>query len=428
LGIPTVTIVTTEFVSLAKNTALSQGVADMSLVVYPHPVGMIPLEEIRKKATDAFPELMKAATQWKSTAKLAAMKSPYPAERFKFSGTPEDVTRFFYDKRWSMGLPIVPPTSQRVVAMLKGTKRKPDEVIGLVPPRMGVLTVEMAAVHCAMADCKPEYMPVLLAAMEAALAPETNWRGAGTTTGTTSLLTIINGPIVKEIGLASDTGAAGKGHHANAAIGYAMNSILYTIGGSKPPETDKGTLAAPSDFTGWIFAENEDALPKGWTPFHVDRGFKKTDSVVTVQGIYPAVSNHDHASNTIPKQLKYWGNIISPLLSANDTCVPAASAVPSIIAIGPEHAQLLTSGGWNKQEVTKALWESIHLPLSSWPTGCTTENLEKGLGQKITPDTQIHLTKTPDTLWLMIAGGPGKHSHYFPPFLGCNPVSRLIKD
>lgn len=235
MGIPTVTIATSEFASLAKETALSQGVADMSFVIVLHPMGMIPIRAIRKKAEDSFPEILKAAIQWKPTAQLPPMKPPYPAARFKFRGPGEDVSRSFFDNGWSMGLPIIPPTPGRVAKILKGTRRRPSEVIGIVPPRMGVLTVELAAVHAAMADCKPEYMPVLIAALEALLSPEANWRGAGTTTGTTAMLVIVNGPVVKEIGMAYGQGAAGKGNHANTSIGYALNSITYSVGGSNPP-------------------------------------------------------------------------------------------------------------------------------------------------------------------------------------------------
>jgi hypothetical protein len=108
LGIPTVTIATSEFISLAKETALSQGVAEMSLVIVPHPMGMIPLPEIRKKADNSFPEILKAAIQWNPMAQLPPMKSPYPAAKFKFRGPGEDVSRLFYDKGWSMDSPSSP--------------------------------------------------------------------------------------------------------------------------------------------------------------------------------------------------------------------------------------------------------------------------------------------------------------------------------
>jgi hypothetical protein len=398
----------------------------MAFVVVPHPMGMIPLADIKKKAENAFPEVLKAATQWKPTAKVPPMKPAYPLDRFKFKGTGQDVTRMFFDKTWSMGLPIIPPTPERVAAMLKGTKRKPDEVIGLMPPRMGVLTVELIATHAVMADCKPEYMPLLIAAMEAVLAPEANWRGAGTTTGTTAMLVIVNGPVVKEIGLAYGQGSAGKGHHANASIGYAMNSIAYAVGGSKPPSTDKGTLAAPSDFTGWIFGENEDALPKGWQPFHVDRGFKRGDSVVTLMGIYPPIENIDHNSVTPEEHVNWWAHLATPMASIGGPCRPTQMEQPHIIGVGPEHAQLIAGGGWTKDQFKKAFWEKARIPFSAWPKGCPQPDLvEKMLGSA-NPDTPVPITIRPEYLEVVIAGGAGKHSHYFAPFPGCVPVSKLV--
>jgi hypothetical protein len=354
------------------------------------------------------------------------MKPPYPAERFKFKGTGEDVNNLFFEKGWSMGLPAIPPTPERVAALLKGTSRKPDEVIGIVPPRMGVLTVEMIAVHAAMAGCKPAYMPLLIAAMEALLAPEVNWRGAATTTGTTAALVIVNGPVVKEIGLSYSQGSAGKGHHANATIGYAMNWIAYTLGGSKPPSPDKGTLSAPSDFTGWIFGENEDALPKGWNPYHVDRGFKKEDSVVTVMGTYPPVENIDHWSVTPEEHVNWWSGIVSGLTGVGGPCAEGTLEQPHIIGIGPEHAELI-SASWTKEQFVKTFWEKTSLPLSTWPKGSPgITQVSKKLGKSLTPETLIPITLKPELLYTVIAGGAGKHSHFFAPFPGCIPASKLV--
>ncbi len=125
------------------------------------------------------------------------MKPAYPAERVSVKGGAEELNKLFFAKGWSLGLPVVPPTPDRVKEMLTGTSLKPDYVIGKVPPRMGALTVELAAAHAVMAGCKPAYMPVLIAALRAMLDPRANWRGATTTTGTTSLLVIVNGPIVQ---------------------------------------------------------------------------------------------------------------------------------------------------------------------------------------------------------------------------------------
>jgi hypothetical protein len=290
---------------------------------------------------------------------------------------------------------------------------------------MGVLTVEMVAVHAVMTHCKPEYMPVLIASLEALLTPEANWQGAGTTTGTTAILCIVNGPIVKEIGLACGQGAAGKGHHANATIGYTLNSITYTIGGSKPPSPDKGTLGAPSDFVGWVFGENEDALPKGWNSYHVDRGFKRADSVVTVMAVYPPVDNIDHWSVTPEEHVNWWAHLITPMINMGGPCYPNVMGQPNIIGMGPEHAQTVARAGWTKNRFAKAFWEQARIPVSAWPKGCSTKLLEEKFGP-VGPDTLIPITLSPDLFHIVIAGGAGKHSHYFAPFPGCLPVSRLV--
>jgi hypothetical protein len=390
---------------------------------------MISLDEIRKKTETMFPQVMKMATNpWTPTAKLAAHKSVYPAERLKYTGRARDVSRFFFEKGWSMGLPIMPPTPDAVTEMLQGTTRKADEVIGLVPPRMGTLTIEMVAVHAAMADCKPEYMPIIITALEALLDPQANWQGAATTTGTTAVLTIVNGPIVKEIGLAYDQGAAGKGHHPNAAIGYAINSIAYTVGGSKPPEMDKGTLSAPSDFTGWIFGENEDALPKGWNSYHVEKGFRKSDNVVTVMATYPPVENIDHWSSNITEQMRWWAHLISPMINIGGPCVPLTLSQTFIVGLGPEHAQMVAAAGWTKAMFRQAFWEQTPIPLSAWPAGCAPGILEQRLGKPLTPESMIPITTSPDLLEIVIAGGAGKQSHYFAPFPGGKAVSKLIRE
>jgi hypothetical protein len=426
MGIPTVTVTTTEFHSLARDTALGQGAADLSFVVVPHPMGMTPVPEIEKKAENAFPEVLKALTEWRPTAKLPAMKPTYPAERLKFLGTLRDVNNAFFVTGMSLGLPIIPPVPEQVEKMLKGTSRKPDEILGLVPPRMGALTIELIATHAVMAGCKPEYMPVLIAALEALLDPKANWRGATTTTATTSALIIVNGPVVKEIGIASGQGAAGAGHHANATIGYAINLIGDIVGGSKPPTPDKSVLGGPGDFVCWIFGENEDRLPKGWEPYHVERGFRETDSVVTLMGIYPPVDNIDHWSTTPEEHVNWWAHLVNPLLSIGGPCWVTQMEQPHLVALGPEHAQLLAEAGWTKDRFREALWQKARIPFSAWPKGCPhTEILVKKFGP-VTQDTLIPITLKPEDIHIVIAGGAGKHSHFFPPFPGCFPVSKRV--
>ncbi|MFC2041403.1 UGSC family (seleno)protein [Chloroflexota bacterium] len=426
LGIPTISVVTTQFIGLAKTVALSESVLDMCTVIVPHPMGMIPKAEIEKKASDAFPEILKLATEWHPSGQTFSSKPAYPSERFQFTGTYNDVNKLFFDKGWSLGLPIMPPTSGGVNEMLKGTSRKPDEVIGQIPPQRATLTIELVAVHALMAGCKPEYMPVLIAALEGLLVPQTNWRAGLATTGTTQSVVIVNGPIVKEIGIAKEQGAAGKGYHPNGSIGYAINLIAYAVGGSKPPSVDKSTLGSPADYVCWVFGENEDRLPPGWEPLHVDRGFKKSDSVVTVLSSYPPVENIDHNSVTPQEHLRWWSHLISPMVGIGGPCNPSTMKVNPIVALGPEHAQLIASAGWSKDDFRQAFWEQARIPMSAWPSGCHhAQEIIENMGA-FTPESMIPITFKPEQFLIVIAGGDGKHSHYFAPFPGSTASSRLI--
>jgi hypothetical protein len=389
-------------------------------------MGMIPMAEIRKRAEDAFPEILKAATEWKPVAKLPPMKPAYPAEKFKFTGNVEDVSKLFFEKGWSLGLPVIPPTPERVAKVLKGTSRKPDEVLGQMPPRMGTVTVELVAVHAVMAGCKPEYMPVLIAALEALLDPTLDWTAATTGTMTVSPLVIVNGPIVKEIGIAYGEGSAGKMHHANASIGCAINLIATIAGGAKPPDVDKSTIGGPSDFVCWIFGENEDALPKGWDPYHVDRGFKRTDSVVTVKNVYPPINNRDHNSVTPEELVRFWSYVIGVNFVGGWDNIKRFNA-PAIVALGPEHAKVLADAGWTKDQFRKALWQQPRTPLSAFPESIQKRAaLAKEFLGPVTPETLLRITMTPDSLHIVIAGGAGKHSHWFPNYSG-EAVSKLVK-
>jgi hypothetical protein len=387
---------------------------------------MISKSEVEEKAEQAFAEILQAATKWQPASDLKSAKPVYPADRFEFSGSIKDVNKLFFDKGWSLGLPIIPPTPESVAEMLKGTSRRPEEIIGQIPPRMGALTVELLAVHAVMAGCKPEYMPLLIAALEGLLTSEVSWRSALTTTATTQFLIIVNGPISREIGLACDEGAAGKGHLANTSIGYAINLVAYAVGGSKPHAMDKSTLGSPGDCVCWVFGENEDKLPLDWPPLHVDRGFKPTDNTVTVMCSYPPVANIDHYSTTPQEHLRWWSYLISPLTNIGGPGNPLSMQHSPILALGPEHAHLLASAGWSKDDFRQAFWEQTRIPLSAWPAGCTYMKRLAELFGPVNSESRIPITLEAKQFLVLIAGGAGKQSHYFGQFPGCQPITKLI--
>jgi len=424
-GIPTVTVITSAFTELANTIPGTEGFQKPCLIQVPHPIGMLPVDEVRHKAETAFADILNGITSWNPPEESVSSAGAYPAPVFNFEGDINDLSRYFVEHNWSPGLPVIPPTIERVMEMLSGTGRKASEILGQVPPRMGTLTVEIAAVNAAMAGCRPEYMPVLLAALEALMDNKANWRMALTGTGTSQLVVIVNGPIVRELGIANKQGAAGKGFHPNASIGYALNLIAYNVGGSRPPAMDRSTLASPADYVCWVFGENEEALPPSWPTLHMEQGLNKSDSAVTVMCSYPPVEMMDHWSSSAEEHILWWGHVISPMHNMGGACFPEALDFQPIIALGPEHAALIAASGWDKTKFREALWKATAIPASSWPATCSRDRLFERLG-KNEADAMVPIVSNPGQFTIVIAGGEGKQSHYFAPMPGTFPVCRPV--
>jgi len=139
------------------------------------------------------------------------------------------------------------------------------------------------------------------------------------------------------------------------------------------------------------------------------------------------VENIDHWSCTPTEHIKWWAHLISPMINIGGPCMPLTLGLPFIVGVGPEHAQMMAAAGWTKAMFAQAFWEQARIPLSVWPAGCDPAVLEQKLGKQLTPESMIPVTTSPDLLEIVIAGGAGKHSHYFAPFLGSKRVSKLIK-
>ncbi len=410
---------TTEFETLAKSSTASFGLPDISFVVVPHPLaGLLP-DAVQAKAEKAFPDILKAATEWKSTGKLPAPKPAYPAETIKIKGTVQDVNDYFVKNNLSLGVPIIPPTKDLVQAMLKGTSRKPDEVLWVVPPRMGTLTVELAATSAVMAGCKPAHLPVLLAAIEAFKEPAYDWQGSTTTTHPNAPLVIVNGPIVKELGIAYSTGAAGPEHLANVCLGHAINLIGDVVGGSIPPDTDKSTLGWVGNTIATVIGENEDENP--WGPYHVEKGLKKTDSVVTV---FPGAPPTTMIITGWTKGADMLEAIVHSISQAGQNS-RSFSKSPVFLILHPAAATVMARDGMNKESIKKYLWENAKVPYHALSPR-DQPRIKDALGQLPTdPNTLIPLTEKPDGFQIVISGGPGEHAQYFAAF-GGQSVSKVI--
>ena len=284
-----------------------------------------------------------------------AENSPLRARRIEIASQ-DDEFEFMFDQGFSDGLPLVPPTPERVIRMLGGTGRDSQEVVAVVPPNMGEATVEKVAINAVMAGCKPEYLPVVLTALEAVCTDEYNIHGVMATTMGASPLVVVNGPIRHRLGMNMKLGALGQGSRANATIGRALRLAVRNIGGAKPGGTERSTLGNPGKFT-MCFAEWEERNP--WTPLHVERGFQPEDSVVTIFSMTSGPTLMVDQDSRGAAQLA--GSFGLCLESAFHPKAHYATEV--LVVICPEHVDTLVRDGYDKQDIRKRIQEVTARPI-----------------------------------------------------------------
>ena len=282
--------------------------------------------------------------------------SPLRGRPVEFA-TSEDEVEAMYDLGWSDGLPIVAPTQERVMRMLEGTSRDPQEVVAVVPPQLVEVTVEKVAVNAVMAGCRPEYLPVVLTAVEAACTDQFNMHGLLCTLWLSGPLVIVNGPIRHEIGLNSGKNALGQGNRANSTIGRALQLVVRNVGGGKPGDSgiDRSALGAPSK-VGWCFAEDEEGLPAGWPSLAVERGFGPEDSTVTLFAGHGPSGAVDQTSRT-PEALTR--SLAGRLIATGNRDQPSEA----MLVMTPEHQRVFAEAGWTKQRFRDELEPLLELDI-----------------------------------------------------------------
>jgi hypothetical protein len=269
-------------------------------------------------------------------------------------GTSEDEVEAMYARGWSDGLPLVPPTPERVARMLAGTSRDPQDVVAVVPPDLVECTVEKVAINAVLAGCRPEYLPVVLAAVEAACTEEFNVHGVLATTWFSGPLVIVNGPIARAIGMNSGVNALGQGNRANATIGRALQLVVRNVGGGRPGEVDRATLGTPGKYT-FCFAEDEAGSP--WEPLHVERGMRPRSSAVTLfaaEGVRGVV---DQLSRSPESLARSFAACLRTVAHPKNVIVWDA-----ILVVSPEHARVFRHAGWSKHRLRKELDELLQIP------------------------------------------------------------------
>jgi hypothetical protein len=261
-----------------------------------------------------------------------------------------------FDRGWTDGLPVVAPTQERVLEMLTGTRRSPDEIVAVIPPNLISCTVEKVAINAVMAGCKPEYMPVVLAVIETACRPEFSLHGVLATTNAVAPAVMINGPVARAIGMNAKGNVFGQGNRANATIGRALQLVVRNIGGGRPGEIDRAVFGSPAKYT-FCFAEDEED-PR-WESYAFSLGYSPRQSTVTV---FPADGNTpviDHTARTPEELCRSFAGCLRAVYNPGHVV-----QLQAFLAVGGEHQQVFYAAGWSKDRVKQELLKLLMVPMS----------------------------------------------------------------
>ena len=312
-----------------------------------------------------------------------------------------------YEQGWTDGLPIIPANAENVAQFIAASGRAADETIGIITPRKGPASVEAIAVNAVMAGCRPEYMPVIVAAVEAITDPQFPLEPMQVSTNAMAPFLLINGPARHTLDVNSGIGCLGPGWRANATIGRAIRLILINIGGALPGVYSKSTFSSPLRYS-YICGENEEENP--WTPFHVDRGFSREQSTVTAF----RAANFVNISG---------GEGIGPdeiLRHIASNMPPASGGGGVLLLLGVNHAHSLHEAGVTKREIQERLWQLARFPISFYAKAFVEQQRNAGRGDAET----LWRAKDPDEIRVVVAGGPGPQDIYISAGL---PQTRLIR-
>lgn len=345
-----------------------------------------------------------------------------PEASFEAEDDYEKLNELFFERGWSDGLPVIPPSMRRVEKMLAYCDRPWDRPVGLIPPRWGEATPWRLAANAVMAGCQPRYLPLVMLAIEAMCQDVFNLYGIQATTHLCAPLVIVNGPVARELAINCAHNAFGPGWRSNATIGRAVRLALVNIGGAIPGTGDMATFGSPAKYS-YCIAENEQASP--WEPLHVERGLPADASAVTVVGAEAPHNVNDHESATAEGILKMVAGTAATT-GTNDI----AYAGEPVIAFSPEHAATVAAGGYSKADAKRYLWEHAWLPLGRF----SEENIERRMRVKFperlgnaSPDAPVPVVQRPEDFTFIVLGGAGKHTAVIPTFGATRSVTLALR-
>jgi hypothetical protein len=438
LGKPGVYVATDNFgedARLSAEDSLMPTVRTVTVPAKDYYMRRISREQIRPVAAEAIDAIIAALTRPLTRAEAnPPSKHVMTDETIKITAESYDAAlekfnQSFLDNHWGSGLPLIPPTPERVKWMLKGTSRSPKEVVGTIAPKNGIATIEKIAINAVMAGAKPEYLPVIIAAVEAAADKKFDLFHMQNSTGSFTLLIQVNGPIAKEIDLHSGIGFLGYGWRANNTIGHALRLILINLGHVWPTENDMALIGRPSSHTFYTFAENEGETP--WEPYHVSIGYKAEDNCVTVATMN-TYSNLGSISafgggavitwnlDLILNRMVAYMNGDRPFMTVWKHGTGITSPRRNTFFLPPEFAIELSRKGFTRKSLQKYLYERTTIPYEQLTekevqavkrrieAGEIAEDLIPVFREGLKPGGKIPLIDRPEDSHIVVAGGfPG---------------------
>jgi hypothetical protein len=321
--------------------------------------------------------------------------------------SPEGLIELFEQRGWGDGLPLIPPTQERVEAMLAAgcQDEDPDAVLGTLPPRRGLATRRLLAVNAVLAGCPPGLLPVLVTAIRALAHPDTNLRGVNATTHPVAPLVIVHGAAVDALGFNAGLGTFGPGNRANASLGRAVRLCLLHLAGATPGEGDASTQGQPSKYS-YCIAENAAASP--WEIYPRSQGVDSASAITVHCGENPH-NFHDMESDQPGPILDKCATVMATLGSNNGP----VSFAEFFVVLGPEHAATIAAAGWNRRDVQSYLYERARLPAGTFRRAFEVTQYrpwQAALGD----EERMPITSHPDNIRVLVAGGAGKHSSVIP--------------
>ena len=389
----------------------------LPLLVIQHPLGGERPDAVARRAHQAVEQLaaLIEGSVGAGFASAAAATSPAAIDEAAIAveDTPDALLAEFTQRGWCDGLPIIPPTEPRVAAMLGG--RDGGQALGAMPPLWRQATLAKLAVNAVMAGCEPAMFPILAAAVDAMLDPAFNLYGVQATTHPVAPLLVVNGPYGREIGLHGGSGCFGPGFRANATIGRAIRLILLNVGGAWPGRYDMATQGSPAKFA-YCIAENETASP--WGPL-------REGDTVTVYGGEGPHNVNDHVSTTAAGVLT---NVADTAVSLGSNVGWYFSQAQLMVVLGPEHARTIADDGFTRADVQRYVYENARQPLGLMRLGGMwgMQDWPGWMNATTDPAARLPRVPSPDDVFVVVAGGSGKHSAVVPNCTFSRAVSRPI--